>query len=79
MSIDWAESSNSLRRAKNVDIKYYFVKEATADGIGGPANVDSDKNLADGFTKTLMIMKFELFRESIGVKQWKERNYYLQR
>lgn len=43
VSISWAESSDSMRRAKHIDIKYNFVEQGTVDEIARSVNVNSDK------------------------------------
>lgn len=62
-----------MRRAKHIDLKYHFVKSSTENGWTVPKEINSEDNPADGFTKPLMRVKFELFRDMIGVKLWKDQ------
>lgn len=68
-SNNWAENADSTKRAKHVELECHFVVKVVAkNGIIGPRYFDSDKNPADGFTKPLQKIKFENFRDLIGVK-----------
>lgn len=66
----WAVRAGSMRRAKHIDLKYHFVKEFTANGIIEPQHIDLENNPANGFTKPLMKIKFERFKQIVCVKPW---------
>ena len=67
----WANSDHGMNRAKHVDIKNHYVKDIVAIGQATIKYVKSDDNEADGFTKPLQRIKFQTFRDSIGVKHCK--------
>lgn len=64
----WAQSSDSMRRAKHIDLKYHFLKESFNNGHVKPTVIDSEDNPADALTEPLMKAKFEIFRNMIYVK-----------
>lgn len=66
----WAESSDSMKRAKHIDLKFHFVKESTTAGIIKHEDIDLKNNPADSFTKPLMKTKFELSEDLIGIRPW---------
>ena len=66
---NWAENSANSKRAKQIDIRAHFVKYSVLSGQVSVRHVNSEENEADGFTKTLDIKKFELFRKMICVHQ----------
>lgn len=54
VAITWAENTNSMTRAKHIDLKYHFVKDCTTNSIIDPQDIDSEDNPADGFTNPLI-------------------------
>lgn len=69
----WAENSNIMRREKQIDLKYHSIKEFFKNGITIPEDIKLNDNPADGFTKPLQKIKFEIFRDEIGVKPWAKK------
>lgn len=63
----WAEMSQSMRKAKHIEIRFHFSQECVEAGWVDPLPVKSEENRADMFTKPLLVQKFAKFRHDIGV------------
>lgn len=46
----WAESSEGMRSAKHINLKYYFVKKCNTAGPIDPRDPASEENPVDGIT-----------------------------
>ena len=55
-------------RNKAFSTKYHWVREQCSDGTIALKHVAGNKNIADIFTKPLPKIKFEYFRNQIGVR-----------
>ena len=64
----WASSEMQPRRAKHLDVRFNYIREKVMLKHAKPKHVDSDANIADGFTKPLPRNLFENFRNAIGVQ-----------
>ena len=58
----------NIRRAKHIEIRYYYAIKCTANHVVRARHVQSSENIADGFTKPLNRNTFEVFRDRIGVR-----------
>lgn len=65
---NWAEKSESIKRAKHIDLKYHFHKECTANDVILLEDVNSEDNPADCFTKALQKMDFDKFGYLVCVR-----------
>ena len=63
----WASEDKNVRKAKHVELRYFFVRRKVHDGTIQCIDIASDNNPADGFTKSLDKIKFAEFRDRIGV------------
>jgi len=52
-------------RTKHIDIKYYFMKEKISEGIILPEWIETGKQLADVFTKSLSLNTFTKLRDTL--------------
>lgn len=61
--------SNTLetKRSKHIDVRHHFVKDLVMEGNIKMIYVSSDCNYADLMTKSLSIVKFEFFRDSLNI------------
>ena len=63
----WADDDRSMRRAKHLELRYHYIREKVQDGTIKAYDIQSAKNPADGFTKPLDKVKFQAFRNQVGV------------
>ena len=65
-----AISKNNSRksRAKHIDIKYHFVREAVENGIIALSYCSTTEMVADPLTKPLSRDSFVKFREKLGLQ-----------
>ena len=56
-------------KSKNIEIKYYFIWDMVRSGAVKLQYVATDEQIADVLTKPLAKVKFEYFRERLGVIQ----------
>ena len=56
---------------KHIDIKYHYIKDMVQKGALKLHYVVTEEHVADVLTKPLARVKFEYFREKIGVLQIK--------
>lgn len=61
------KNSEYHKRCKHIDVKYNFVKEKYTEKIIDLKYISTDKQLADIFTKPLSKVKFEYFRNKLGL------------
>lgn len=64
---NWTTSEAIMRRAKNIELRYHYVREKIQDSSVKMMDIESAKNPADGFTKPLDKIKFQEFRDRVGV------------
>ena len=56
-------------RSKHIEIKYHYIKDMVQIGAVNLQYVVTDEQIADVLTKPLAKVKFEYFRERLGVLQ----------
>ena len=56
-----------MTRAKHIKIKYHYIKDMVQRGAMKLQYVAADEQIADVLTKPLARVKFEYFRENLGV------------
>lgn len=57
------------KRTKHIDIRYHFIRQKYEEKLFNLHYVETEKQLADGLTKSLGGQKFELFCRSIGMRK----------
>ena len=64
-------SKNSVfhDKSKHIEIKYYYIRDMLQRGVVKLQYVATDEQIVDVFTKPLARVKFEYFREKLGVFQ----------
>ena len=64
-------SKNSLfhDKSKNIEIKYHYIRYTVQRGAVKLQYIVTDDQIADVLTKPLVMVKFEYFREKLGVLQ----------
>ena len=55
--------------SKHIQIKYHYIKDMVQRGVVKLQYVAIDEQIADAWTKPLSRVKFEYFREKLGVLQ----------
>ena len=58
-----------LNNSKHIEIKYHYIRDMVQIGVVKLQYVAMDEKIADVLTKPLAIVKFEYFREKLGVLQ----------
>ena len=56
-------------KSKHIEIKYHYIKDMVQRGAVKLHYVVTDEQIADVLTKPLGQVKFECFREKLGVLQ----------
>jgi hypothetical protein len=56
-------------KSKHVEIKYHYIRYLVQKGAVKLRYIGTDKNIADVLTKPLSKIKFEYFRDKLGVVQ----------
>ena len=56
-------------KSKHIEIKYHYIRDMVQRGAGNLQCVATDEQIADVLTKSLARVKFEYFREKLGVLQ----------
>ena len=56
-------------RSKHIEIKYHYIRDMVQRGAVKLLYVVTEEQIADVLTKPLARMKFEYFRERLGVLQ----------
>ena len=54
-------------KSKHIEIKYQYIHDMVEKGVVELRYVSTDKKVADVLTKLLFKMKFEYFRDKLGV------------
>ena len=54
-------------KSKHIEIKYHYIRDMVQRGVVKLQYVATDKHIADVLTKPLARVKFEYFREKLGV------------
>ena len=58
-------------KSNNIEIKYHYIRGMVQRGAVKLQHVTTDEQIADVLTKPLARVKFEYFREKLGVLQIK--------
>ena len=58
-------------KSKHIDIKYHYIMDMVQRGVVKLQHVATNKQIADMLTKPFARVKFEYFREKLGVLQIK--------
>ena len=56
-------------KSKHIEIKYHYIKDMVQRGAVKLQYVATDEQIVDLLTKPLARVKFEYFRENLGVLQ----------
>ena len=56
-------------KSKHIDIKYHYIRDMVQRGVVKLLYVAIEEQIADVLTKPLAKVKFEYFREKLGVLQ----------
>jgi ATP sulfurylase len=56
-------------RSKHIEIKYHYVRDMVQKGAVKLQYISTDEQVADVLTKPLSRVKFEYFRDKLGVVQ----------
>jgi hypothetical protein len=56
-------------KSKHIDIKYHYVRDMVQKGAVRLQYIATDEQVADVLTKPLSRVKFEYFRDKLGVIQ----------
>ena len=54
-------------KSKHIEIKYQYVRDMVQRGVGKLKYVAMDEQIADVLMNPLSILKFEYFKEKLGV------------
>ena len=54
-------------KSKHIEVKYHYIRDMVHRGVVKLQYVVMDKQIVDVLTKTLARVKFEYFREKLGV------------
>lgn len=68
-AIRLVENSEPHKRTKHVDIKYHFIREKYEKGNFDLTYISTEDQVADILTKPLARVKFQKFRELMGMSQ----------
>lgn len=67
-AIDIARNGNFTKNSKHIEVHYYYVHECVKEKFIEIVKIESDKNVADIFTKALCREKFEKFPDMLDLK-----------
>ena len=56
-------------KSKHIEIKYHYIRDMVQRGVVKLQYVATEEQIADVLTKPLVRVKFEYFREKLGVLQ----------
>ena len=54
-------------RTKHIDIRHHYIREQYEEKVIEPFHIAGEENPADLFTKSLPVVKVEMFRSKIGL------------
>ncbi|TFY56531.1 hypothetical protein EVJ58_g7579 [Rhodofomes roseus] len=66
-SIDLSKEARFHARTKHIDVQHHFIREHVEDGMFVVMHVPSHLNIADGLTKPLDRVSFEIFVDALGL------------
>ncbi|OWZ10285.1 reverse transcriptase [Phytophthora megakarya] len=64
-----AESKAVTQRSRHIDTKYHCIRQNVKEGDVHISYYPNSEKIADHFTKALGVIKFNLFRDELGVRQ----------
>ena len=67
-AIAQAKEPKSHHRTKHILRHYHLVREIVDRGDVDLQKIDGKKNLADPFTKTIMVKEFDDFKSKMGIR-----------
>ena len=67
-ALNMLHSYENSKRSRHIDIKYHYIKDVINKSLMKAQYIQSDKNIADMFTKPLAKFKFEMFRDLLKLK-----------
>jgi hypothetical protein len=70
-TIDLAKNPIHYERSKHIDMKFYFIREQVKEKKVELIHMNSEDQVADIFMKALSTMKFEKFKNLLGMKDEK--------
>ena len=56
-------------KSKHIEIKYHYIRDMVQRGVVKLQYVATEEQIADVLTKSLARLKFEYFKEKLGVLQ----------
>lgn len=68
-TINGTKNALGMRKAKHINIRYHFLKDLVANETIKLANINTENNVADIFTKPLSKILFSKFRNLLGNKK----------
>lgn len=68
-SIKLAKNYDSSKRSKHIDVRYHFIRDLVNKKLIQIGYVNTKKNIADMFTKSLPKKKFLELREKLNLEQ----------
>jgi len=68
-AIALAKNPQFHARTKHIDIQHHFVRDKVSEGAVELQYIETENQVADGLTKPLDKIKFQRFREAIGLEQ----------
>ena len=71
-AISLSKNPSQHGRSKHIDTKFHFIRDCVEKGYVVVDYVKTESQLADSFTKPLGRIKFEEFREKLGVATMNE-------
>ena len=71
-AISFSKNPSQHGRSKHIDTKFHFIRDCVQKGYVEVDYVKTESQLADSFTKPLGRIKFEEFREKLGVATMNE-------
>lgn len=63
-----AKYGNYTKNSKHIEVQYHYVNKNYLDGIVDIVKIESEKDVADVFTKPLGKTKFKMFRDRLRIK-----------
>ena len=71
-AIALSKNPSQHRRSKHIETKFHFIRDCVEKGYVKVEYVKTESQLADSFTKPLGRIKFDEFRENLGVATMNE-------
>ena len=65
----YCDNQSCIKLSKHIEIKYHYIRDMVQRGAVNLQYVAMDEQITDVLTKPLARLKFEYFREKLGVLQ----------